>query len=236
MSICFGNIRKELAKHIDLEFQKGATKFFKEAVKILGVRSAQVHRIEGKIFKETKDFSKDELFSLCKMLLSSKYLEEGSIALGLVQRNLKKFDKNDFVVFEAWLKKYVSNWALCDDISTHILGYFIFQDPAIFEKNLMWATSKNRWVRRASAVSLIYPLKKGIMLQGAFQVADSLLLDSDDMVQKGYGWMLKIASEKHEHQVFDFVMKRKVTMPRTALRYAIEKMPKRMRGLSMRRS
>jgi 3-methyladenine DNA glycosylase AlkD len=60
-----------------------------------------------------------------------------------------------------------------------------------------------------------------------------MLTDSDDMVQKGYGWMLKAASEKNQKPVFDFVVSNKKRMPRTALRYAIEKMPEELRKKAM---
>jgi 3-methyladenine DNA glycosylase AlkD len=62
-----------------------------------------------------------------------------------------------------------------------------------------------------------------------------LLSDSDDLVQKGYGWMLKAASESHQKEVFDFVIKNRSTMPRTALRYAIEKMPKELKVEAMKK-
>jgi 3-methyladenine DNA glycosylase AlkD len=55
------------------------------------------------------------------------------------------------------------------------------------------------------------------------------------MVQKGYGWMLKAASETHQKEVFDFVMKNKSAMPRTSLRYAIEKMPAEMKAKAMKK-
>ena len=66
-----------------------------------------------------------------------------------------------------------------------------------------------------------------------FEIADILLEDLDDMVQKGYGWMLKVASQIHQKQVFTYVMKHKSQMPRTALRYAIEKMPKDLKAKAM---
>jgi 3-methyladenine DNA glycosylase AlkD len=53
------------------------------------------------------------------------------------------------------------------------------------------------------------------------------------MVQKGYGWMLKVASQSHQNEVFDFVMEHRQGMPRTALRYAIEKMPPERRKTAM---
>jgi 3-methyladenine DNA glycosylase AlkD len=84
-------------------------------------------------------------------------------------------------------------------------------------------------MRRASAVALIIPARHGKFLKDVFEIADILLLDRDDLVQKGYGWMLKAASQAHPKNVFDYVMENKKVMPRTALRYAIEKLPKEMK-------
>ena len=70
-------------------------------------------------------------------------------------------------------------------------------------------------------------------LTDIFEITDSLLLDGDDMVQKGYGWLLKEASRQHQVEVFDYVLRNKAVMPRTSLRYAIEKMPQEMRKKAM---
>jgi len=91
-------------------------------------------------------------------------------------------------------------------------------------------------LRRGAAVILIPAVKKNKkFLQDVFDVAEILLMDKDDLVQKGYGWLLKEASNKYQKEVFDFVMKRKNWMPRVALRYAIEKMPESMREQAMSR-
>jgi len=82
-------------------------------------------------------------------------------------------------------------------------------------------------------VTLIIPARHGKFLTDIFKIADALLVDKDDLVQKGYGWMLKAASEAHQKDVFDFVMKNKSNMPRTALRYAIEKMPAEFKRQAM---
>ena len=67
--------------------------------------------------------------------------------------------------------------------------------------------SENRWMRRAAAVSLIVPAKKGKFISSIFELADILLLDDDELVQKGYGWMLKVGSEQNQQLVFDYVIK-----------------------------
>jgi 3-methyladenine DNA glycosylase AlkD len=96
-----------------------------------------------------------------------------------------------------------------------------------------WAKSENRWVKRASSVTLIIPARKGLFLNDIFEIANTLLTDTDDMVQKGYGWMLKAASQAYEKEVFDFIMNNKKAMPRTALRYAIEKMSPELKSKAM---
>ena len=107
--------------------------------------------------------------------------------------------------------------------------------PGYISELKEWATSDNRWVRRGAAVTLIIPARKGLFFDDILQIATTLLHDKDDLVQKGYGWMLKAASEAYQKEVFDFVVSHKATMPRTALRYAIEKMPQELRKEAMKK-
>jgi 3-methyladenine DNA glycosylase AlkD len=115
------------------------------------------------------------------------------------------------------------------------VGSFIVRYPEYLERLKRWTASPNRWVKRAAAVSLIVPARNGEFLADIFEIADLLLLDKDDLVQKGYGWMLKEASRRHQQEVFEYVLERRETMPRTALRYAIEKMPPELRKEAMAR-
>jgi 3-methyladenine DNA glycosylase AlkD len=75
-----------------------------------------------------------------------------------------------------------------------------------------------------------------LFLQDVFEICDVLLQDGDDMVQKGYGWLLKEESRKHQKEVFDYVVKNCKVMPRTALRYAIELMPKELKTQAMQKT
>jgi 3-methyladenine DNA glycosylase AlkD len=129
------------------------------------------------------------------------------------------------------------------------VGEFVTMYPGYVAELKKWAGSANRWVRRAAAVTLIIPARRGLFLDDIMEIADILLLDRDDLVQKGYGWMLKAASlgeptaaakrhdpdlkRAHMEAVFNYVMKHRAVMPRTALRYAIEKMPPELRARAM---
>lgn len=125
--------------------------------------------------------------------------------------------------------------ASCDTLCNHTAGTLVELFPDFIEDLKRFTSSENRWVKRAAAVTLIIPARKGLFLEHIFEIADILLLDPDDLVQKGYGWMLKAASQAHQEEVFQYVMKNKGIMPRTSLRYAIEKMPEELRKRAMER-
>jgi len=226
-------IRKELKEHIDEHTKITAQRFFKEKVKVYGIKTAIVNTISKKYYREIRDFDKKEIFSLCDELLSSGFMEESFIACNWSYYLHNSYEENDFLVFEEWLMKYIDNWATCDTLCNHTIGSFIVRYPGYVKELKRWAISDNRWVKRASSVTLIIPARKGMFLKDIFLIADILINDQDDLVQKGYGWMLKAASESHQKEVYNYVMKNKVIMPRTAFRYALEKMPQELRKKAM---
>ena len=226
-------MRKELVINIDEKTRDSAQRFFKEEVKFHGVKSAQVRKIATKYFRETKGKDKAEIFTLCENLLEIGFGEEAFIAFEWSYLLRKKYEPSDFIVFERWILQYVDNWAKCDTLCNHTIGAFVEMYPEFLRNLKGWARSDNRWMRRASAVTLILPARKGMFLEDVFEISEILLHDKDDLVQKGYGWMLKEASKAHQKETFEYIMARKDRMPRTALRYALEKMPPELRKKAM---
>jgi len=226
-------VRKELKKNVDLKTKSTGERFFKEKIKLYGVKTGIVSQIAKKSFADIKDLEKAKIFQLCEKLWQSGYMEEAFVACKWSHYVHKQYEPNDFKIFERWINKYITNWATCDTLCNHTVGTFLDMYPKFVKDLKKWAKSKNRWVRRASAVSLIIPAKRGKFLKDIFEIADILFLDDDDLVQKGYGWMLKSASDAHQKKVFEYVLKNKGEMPRTALRYAIEKMPEKLRKKAM---
>ncbi len=226
-------IRKELKQNRDTRTKATGQRFFKEKVKIFGVKAASVYKI-GKVYnKQVLALDKQEVWALCEELWQSGYMEESFIACHFSFLVRKKYEPNDFIVFEKWVNNYISNWASCDTLCNHTISAFVEMYPKYLEDLKKWAESNNRWMRRASAVSLVIAARHGKFLTEIFSIADILLTDEDDLVQKGYGWMLKGASETHQNEVFEYVMKNKAVMHRTALRNAIEKMPEELKVKAM---
>ncbi len=226
-------IRKKLIENSDEKIRKSSETFFKESVRIYGLRSSVVHSMSREIFKELSDRSKENVFRLCEELWRSGYIEESLVACNWSYSVRKSYTPADIGVFEGWIDKYVSNWASCDTLCNHSVGDLVVKFPASLSDLKRWALSPNRWMRRAASVSLIIPARSGVFLKEILEIASILLTDKDEMVQKGYGWMLKAASEADHKAILDFVMKYRESMPRTAFRYAIEKMPPELRSKAM---
>lgn len=228
-------IRDELAMNSDVKTLVTGQRFFKEEIASYGVKIPVVQQISKTWFREIMSATKAEIFALCETLWQSGKFEECIIACNWSYAVRKQFEPIDFNTFELWIKRYVTNWATCDTFCNHTMGAFLEMYPGYLPELRRLSVSTNRWSRRAAAVSLIVPARKGKFLQEIFGIADLLLEDDDDLVRKGYGWMLKVAASEHQQEVFNYVMQYRDIMPRVALRYAIEKMPPEMKKEAMGR-
>ena len=248
--IIIQQVRQTLADRIDAKSFALSDRFFKkgEAAKVHGVKMAEVRKIANAGFQQIRECPKETIYELCEEFWKSGYLEEAVIACAWSESQYKKYEPDDFAVFERWLNRYVTNWADCDTLCNHTIGSFVMMYPEYIAKLKEWAKAPNRWLRRGAAVTLIIPARKGMFLNDIFEIADTLLPDTDDLIQKGYGWLLKAASmsetfvkesnetkEEHLEAVFNYVMKNKAIMSRTALRYAIEKMPADLKTRAMKK-
>jgi 3-methyladenine DNA glycosylase AlkD len=226
-------VRRELEQQSDENTRSTYRRFFKEPVTFYGVKNNAVRKIAGRYFQEIKIKEKAEIFLLCEELLKSDFNEEAIIACDWSYRLRKEYQPEDFTVFESWLQHYVNNWAKCDTFCNHTVGALIEKYPQFTTDLKRWAKSDNRWLRRGAAVTLIIPAKRGEFLDDIFEICSILLKDPDDLVQKGYGWLLKDASIRHPEEIFRYVMDYRQVMPRIALRNALERMPADLKKQAM---
>ncbi len=235
MNIILAQIRAELRANTDSQAQKSFQRFFKEQVKYYGVKTENVSKIAKKYWKQVQTLDKETIFALCEELYCSDYTEEAFVVAYWLPNYIDNLEPSDLTTFKSWIEKYINNWAKCDGLCNHTIGDLIQKYPQIVSEVKSWAKSGNRWLKRAAAVSLIVPAKKGCFLKDAFEISDMLLTDGDDMVQKGYGWLLKEESRQHQKEVYNYILRNKKVIPRTALRYAIELMPKELKTKAMKK-
>jgi 3-methyladenine DNA glycosylase AlkD len=229
------SVYSQIAMFKSPKVAESTKRFFKHEISCHGLKSADSGNIAKKNFELVKHLPKAAIFDYCEIFWKSGVLEESFFACNWSYRLRKQYEPSDFSLFERWINTYVNNWASCDTFCNHTVGEFLEMYPEFLPELFRWAKSDNLWMRRAAAVSLIVPARKGLFREEIFKIADILLLDKEDMVQKGYGWMLKVTIKYHLHEVFDYVMEKKNVMPRTALRYAIEKMPPEMKREAMKK-
>ena len=235
MNSLIGRIRDELKANADEKTLGSGQNFFKDKIILYGVRTPVVNKISREYWKEVEIFPKKKIFSLCEELLSSKFMEEAFVVSFWLPNMIDRLERSDISVFKAWIERYIDNWAKCDSFCNHTVGDLIQKYPEIVFEVKNWAKLNCRWLRRASAVSLILPVRKGGFLKEVFEIGDALLREEDDLVQKGFGWLLKEASRTHQEEVLDYVLRNKMLMPRTTLRYAVELMPKELKTVAMKK-
>ncbi|MCX7772237.1 MAG: DNA alkylation repair protein [Clostridia bacterium] len=199
-----------------------------------GLKTETIRELSSKSFNRLEDKSIDFVIGLCQRLLEERQWELGVIAYDWAFRVKKQYCEATFEVFEDWLEQYVSGWGDCDDFCTHAFGELLTQYPYFFQRVAKWTEHPDFWVRRAAAVILIYPIKKGRLQDlNPYLIANLLMEDDHDLVLKGYGWMLKVLSCYQPDDVREYLEQNHARMPRVAFRYAIEKYPAEVRQALM---
>lgn len=143
----------------------------------------------------------------------------------LIHHYQKGNDQIKAKVFEIYIRnssQWINNWDLVDISAPHIIGHFIFEhgDEKILEQ---LADSSNLWQRRISIVSTFYFIRQNAF-DKTLQLCEKLLCDQHDLIHKASGWMLREIGKRNEAILLDFLEKHHRVMPRTMLRYSIEKL------------
>tara|TARA_B100000674_G_scaffold495647_1_gene523642 strand:+ start:1697 stop:2404 length:708 start_codon:yes stop_codon:yes gene_type:complete len=223
----FLDIKNQLKKKSSSNQKKINKSFFKtqkgeysENDYFIGLTMGQIRGIAKKYDKV--------YFSTIKKLLYSKIHEERMLALIYL---INEYDQKPKEVFNFYIKniKQINNWDLVDISSPKILGRFIYErkiDPIIFLKYLY--NSKSMWERRISIVCTLYLIKKNIF-KPTIYVSKKLLNDKEDLIHKAVGWMLREVWKKNENIIENFICTNYINIPRTTLRYTIEKMEEKKR-------
>jgi 3-methyladenine DNA glycosylase AlkD len=219
-------IRRSLRAQGDPVRKAGEQRYFKETIRSYGVNVPKSYALARDVYRHNKAaLSEADWFALAERLLAGGWFEEGTVGLELIVRVRPAPNATLFRRYERWLGACVGNWGHCDKLCSQLIGDVLLAEPALAVRLLRWTRSRNRWMRRGAAVSLVVPARRGRNRDDVFAIAQALLEDGDDLVQKGYGWMLKEASREHRPEVAAFLMANVSRMPRTAFRYAIEKFP-----------
>lgn len=191
-----------------------------------GVKMPHIHAIVKYV---DNDLNLQEMDAL----LQSPFHEDRMAALLILVKWFeasKRNPKQQDTIFEFYLRhtKYINNWDLVDLSAPKIVGVYLLQHPSDVLFHL--AESDNLWEQRIAVVSTWKLIQQG-EFNPTMQLAEKLLHHPHDLMQKAIGWMLREIGKRDLDLEIDFLLKdgRYKTMPRTMLRYAIEKFPESLR-------
>ena len=164
------------------------------------------------------------------LLIKDRYLEVKSVGIEVVARYRRDFAPAHLGVWKCWLvANHSANWATTDAICCSLIGPLLVKHPELAVRMRVWACDRNLWVRRASAVGLIPSVRQGVTLDLAYEIARRLHPDREDLIEKAAGWMLREAGKVDGPRLERYLRANGRGIPRTTLRYAIERFPDRKR-------
>ena len=203
--------------------------FFKNEVKSRGWYTAELRKLAVR-FRRTiaAEHGLPYLLQVADKLFRGDVLEEKVFAVLMLEGVVGECHRREFKLFESWLDR-VGSWADHDGLVHYLLGPMIAADAALLARPQRWAKSKNRWRRRAAAVSLVHSTRQHKHFEHIQRITEMLLSDDDDMVRKGLGWMLREAAKANRQQTVEYLMTIRDRAPRLVLRTACETLPPGMK-------
>jgi len=169
-----------------------------------------------------KKYSDLQLMDLEKLLASKIHEHRLTALLVLVEKYKRSDNKNKKEIIDFYLKntKHINNWDLVDMSAHNILGDYLLEKDKIILYKL--AKSQNLWERRIAIISTFEFIRNN-KFEDTLKLSEILLKDKHDLIQKAVGWMLRELGKKDQRAEEEFLKKHYKRMPRTMLRYAIER-------------
>lgn len=180
-----------------------------------------------------EEWSLDDAMAFAEALVVDRFLETKSVGIELVARYRRDFTPRLLPKWKRWLAgNHSANWATTDAMCGSLIGPLLLKYPRLLPRMHTWSRDRNMWVRRASIVSLIAPIREGLALDLAYDIARRLHADDEDLIQKAVGWVLREAGKPDAARLERYLWANGPSIPRTTLRYAIERFSeKKRRGL-----
>jgi len=231
---------EQLLALADSEKARQVQKYFKETVRSFGVSSPQGRALAKELYDTIKkEWLIQDAIQLGDLLFPRPELEAKGVAALILARFHKSFPRSLFQTVRSWLaKNYLDNWAAVDVFCPQVLGALLVKYPELLAEIEKWAGEPNRWVQRASIVAFLKLVKREEYLDAAYAMTARHFANRDDLVQKANGWLLREAGKRDMERLRKFLLANGPAIPRTTLRYAIERFPagKRNRLLTQTRA
>jgi 3-methyladenine DNA glycosylase AlkD len=206
---------------------EGAQRYFKERALFLGIDTPDMRKLTQEFYQKIRpEWGVKEATEFCAIMLANPYHEVKGLGILVFEKFRKDFPKSTFAKIKDWLlADYCNSWALVDVLCPTSLRALLEKYPELVEEIKGWTNSPNRWVRRASIVSFIKLAKNTQYLESIYEIVRSHFADTDELIHKASGWLLREAGKTDPARLERFLRQHGPAIPRTTLRYAIERFP-----------
>jgi 3-methyladenine DNA glycosylase AlkD len=172
----------------------------------------------------------EDAVAFANLLMPDAYLEVKSVGLEVAARYRRSFTPPLLGRCHRWLaSNYSANWATTDEMCGVVIGPLLVRHPGLIPQMRAWSAHRNLWVRRASIVGLLKPMRVGHTIDLVYAVAKRLHPDPHDLVHKAVGWALREAGKIDQARLERYLRANVRRIPRTTFRYAIERFPEKRR-------
>ncbi|MGE3707937.1 MAG: DNA alkylation repair protein [Vicinamibacterales bacterium] len=206
-----------------------ASRYFRgdHGLRFLNIGTPRVRALARTIRRQhERIWSVDEAVAFADELMRDRELEAKGLGIEVLAGYRGAFRPDLLLVWRRWLADgLASNWATTDLICGMLIGPLLVVHPELAGGLRAWTGHPSLWVRRAAAVALIPSVRTGAQLTLAYQIAGRLHPDPADLIQKAVGWLLREAGKRDAARLERYLLDRGPSIPRTTVRYAIERFP-----------
>lgn len=206
-------------------------RYFKEPVNFFGLGTQGSRQIKQDLLARIDgSWTIQDAARFCNAMVRDPHMEARGIGYQIVAHFVSQAPPELLAGISRWLERSCENWALVDNLAPSVLAPLLELHPDLIPEVVSWTDSPNQWVRRGATVAFV-PLvsKKKKHLATAYQIASRLFGDKEDLMHKAVGCLLREAGKSDMERLKNFLLKNGPKIPRTSVRYAIERFPKNER-------
>lgn len=208
---------------------KSYQRYFKDPVDWYGVDSKSTRQIREDLLSRVEGrWTIDDAVRFAKWMVKDPHMEARGTGYQIVAHFISEAEPGLLDDVKRWFERSCGNWGLVDNLAPSVLAPLLELHPELVPEVFSWTESANQWLRRAAVVAYV-PLvgkgKKKKHLTTAYRTVTRLFDDEEDLIHKACGWLLREAGKADEKKLEKFLLSNGPKIPRTTVRYAIERFP-----------
>jgi 3-methyladenine DNA glycosylase AlkD len=217
----------------DPESAHGFRTYFKkdDDVALLGVKTTPVRTLARELYQRVAPtWQVADAVAFADLMVRDRYLEAKGLGLTVLNRYRAVYPRSLLATARKWLADgHLCNWAAVDALAPLVLTPLVVRYPQLEPRLIRWGGARNQWLRRAAVVTFVPLARHGERLDQAYALVAGLLSDREDLMHKACGWLLREAGKTDMPRLERFLLRHGPALPRTTVRYAIERYPERRR-------